>query len=157
MRKGLLLLVGIAVLWVPAVSFGGDSPSKQAAKAQAPHPESAASDPVKTCKSQVYRRNTGEGRGAGANGFGKCVSTIAKHKAENDGEESAKSHDKTESQGDAGSEGKDDVESQGKTRANPARACKAMQTNALAQFQTAYGSRPNAFGKCVSGHANGKG
>jgi hypothetical protein len=31
-----------------------------------------------------------------------------------------------------------------------------MWANDLAQFQTAYGTRPNAFGKCVARHANSK-
>jgi hypothetical protein len=35
-------------------------------------------------------------------------------------------------------------------------ACKAMQANDLAHFQARYGSRPNAFGKCVANHAKSK-
>ena len=154
MRKVLLLLVCTAVLWVPAVSVAGDSSpslsSKLAAKTETP---SDASNPASTCKSQrngsnfaashngqtftqFYGTNRGKGRGAGANAFGKCVSTVAMHKVESDGKDSAKSHDKDS--------------------ANPAMTCKAMQANDLAHFQTAYGTRPNAFGKCVAKQANSK-
>jgi hypothetical protein len=31
-----------------------------------------------------------------------------------------------------------------------------MQANELAHFQTTYGRRPNAYGKCVSEHAHDK-
>ena len=156
MRKILVLLVGTAVLWVPAVSIAGDSsssPSKPAAKARTPDAKSDeerdapgdVSNPARTCRSQrngsnfaashngqtfsqFYGTNGGKGHGAGTNGFGKCVSTIARHKAE--------SHDKKS--------------------ANPAMTCKAMQANDFAHFQTAYGTRPNAFGKCVAKQANSK-
>ena len=162
MRKVLLLLVCTAVLWVPAVSVAGDSSpslsSKLAAKTETP---SDASNPTSTCKSQrngsnfaashngqtftqFYGTNRGKGRGAGANAFGKCVSTIAMHKAESDGKDSAESYDKNS------------AESHDKNSGNPAMTCKAMQANDLAHFQTAYGTRPNAFGKCVAKQANSK-
>jgi hypothetical protein len=157
MRKVLLLLVGTAVLWVPAVSVAGDSspsqPPKLAAKKETPHVKSDASSPASTCKSQPndsnfasthhgqtftqsYGTNGGKGRGADANAFGKCVSTIATHKAESDSTDTAESEDKDS--------------------ASPAMTCKAMQANDLAHFQTAYGTRPNAFGKCVAKQANSK-
>jgi hypothetical protein len=159
MRKVLLLLVGTAVLWVPAVSVAGDSspsPSKLAAKAETSDARSDGSNPAGTCKGQrsgpnfaashngqtfteLYGTNGGKGRGA-ANAFGKCVSTIAK----------AKSDDR----GSAESQGKDSAESHGNDSANPAMTCKAMQANDLPHFQTTYGTRPNAFGKCVAEHAN---
>jgi hypothetical protein len=171
MRKVLLLLVGTAVLWVPAVSVAGDSspsqPPKLAAKKETPHVKSDASSPASTCKSQrndsnfasthhgqtftqSYGTNGGKGRGAGANAFGKCVSTIATHKAESDSKDSAESEDKDSAQGQV----KNNAESQGS--ASPAMTCKAMQANDLAHFQTAYGTRPNAFGKCVANQANSK-
>jgi hypothetical protein len=138
-------------LWVPAASVAGDSSpslsSKQAAKTETVQVKSDASNPAGTCKSQrsgssfaashngqtftqFYGTKGGKGRGAGANAFGKCVSTGAMHKAE--------------------SEGKDSAESNDKNSANPAMTCKAMQANDLAHFQAAYGTRPNAFGKCVA-------
>jgi hypothetical protein len=178
MRKVLLLLVCTAVLWVPAASVAGDSSpslsSKLAAKTETP---SNASNPATTCKSQrngsnfaashngqtftqFYGTNRGKGRGAGANAFGKCVSTIAMHKAESDGKDSAKSHDKhsaeSHDKNSAESHDKNSAESHDKNSANPATTCKAMQANDLAHFQTAYGTRPNAFGKCVAKQANSK-
>jgi hypothetical protein len=164
-RKVLLVLVGTAVLWVPAVSVAGDSsprpPAKLAAKKETPHVKSDASNPANTCKSQrngsgfaaghngqtftqFYGTNGGKGRGAGANAFGKCVARIAMHKGESQGKDSAES------------DGKDSAESDGKDSANPAITCKTMQANDLVHFQTAYGARPNAFGRCVSKQANGQ-
>jgi hypothetical protein len=165
MRRALLLFLCTTVLWVPAASVAGDSspsPSlKLASKTEAPHVKSGASNPASTCKSQrsgsnfaashsgqtftqFYGTNGGKGRGVGPNSFGKCVSTIAMHKAESDGKDSAESHDKNS------------AENHDKNSANPAMTCKAMQANDLAHFQTAYGTRPNAFGKCVTKQANGK-
>jgi hypothetical protein len=163
MRKVLLLLVCTAVLSVPAVSVAGDSSpspsSKQAAETETAAVKSDPSNPARTCKSQrndfavshnghtftqFYGTIGGKGRGAGANAFGKCASTIAMHKAESDGKDSSESQDK------------DSSESQGKESTNPAMTCKAMQANDLAHFQTAYGTRPNAFGKCVAKQADSK-
>jgi hypothetical protein len=152
-------------LWVPAASVAGDSSpslsSKQAAKTETAQVKSDASNPAGTCKSQrsgsnfaashngqtftqFYGTKGGKGRGAGANAFGKCVSTGAMHKAESEGKDNAES------------EGKDSAESNDKNSANPAMTCKAMQANDLAHFQAAYGMRPNAFGKCVAKQANSK-
>jgi hypothetical protein len=165
MRKALLLFVCITVLWVPAASVAGDSSpsvsSKLAAKTETPHVKSDASNPASTCKSQrsgsnfaashngqtftqFYGTNGGKGRGVGANAFGNCVSTGAMHKAESDGKDSAES------------DGKDSGESQDNGSANPAMTCKAMRASDLAQFQTAYGTQPNAFGRCVAKQANSK-
>jgi hypothetical protein len=143
---------------MPAVSVAGDSSptpsSKQAAETETAHVKSDANNPASTCKSQrsdsnfaashnghtftqFYGTNGGHGRVAGPNAFGKCASMIAgTHKA--------------------GSEGKESPESQGKESTNPAMTCKATQANDLAHFQTAYGTRPNAFGKCVAKQANSK-
>jgi len=163
-RKVLLLLVGTAVFWVPAVSVAGDSSPKPDAKTETPQSQSAASNPVSTCKSlrngsdfsashngqtfsQFYGTNRGKGP-SGANAFGKCVSRIAIHKTESDGKDSAERdpNDSAESHGKS-------TESHGKHTANPAITCKAMQSNDFAQFRTTYGTRPNAFGKCVSSYA----
>ncbi len=154
MRK-ILLLLCTAVLWVPAVSVAGDSSPKTET------PRVKSENPASNCKSerngsnfaashngrsftQFYGTNGGKGRGAGANAFGKCVSTTGVHKAESDGKNSTKSHDKNS------------AESHTKASANPTMTCKAMQANDLTHFQTAYGTRPNAFGKCVSKQANTK-
>lgn len=169
MRKVLLLLVGTAVLWLPAVSVAGDSSpnaSKPAAKAEASDAENTVRNPASTCKSQrsgasfaashhgrtfteFYGTNRGKGRGAGANAFGKCVSTIARHRTESDDGDRAESHGKDSAERD----GK--RRANGKGRANPAMTCKAMQSNEAAHFRATYGTRPNAFGKCVSEHAKG--
>ncbi|HJQ51285.1 MAG TPA: hypothetical protein VJ838_12300 [Gaiellaceae bacterium] len=172
MRKVLLLLVGTAVLWVPAVSVAGDSsprPSMLAAKAGTANAKSDVSTPASTCGSQrselnfaashnghtftqFYGTNGGKGRGAGANAFGKCVSTIAKHKNKSDSNGSAKSHGEDSAE----SRGEGSAKSHGKEgSASPAMTCKAMQADDLAHFQTTYGTRPNAFGKCVAKQANG--
>jgi hypothetical protein len=140
-RRVLLLLVGAAVLWVPAVSVAGDSspsPSKLTAKEEALDAKGGGSSPVGICQSTRLHGTHG-GRDGEANAFGKCVSTTAKHK------------DKSE--GDAKSHGEESSKSHGDS-ANPAMICKAMRAKALAHFQTRYGMRPNAFGKCVAGHAS---
>lgn len=157
MRKVLLLLIGTAVLWVPAVSMAGDSsssPSRPAAHRETSRAERALSSPASTCKSK--------GRGARANAFGKCVSAIARQH-EDDGDDRAgatkgQSDDSGERHSGDGAESqdRDSVDGHGRGSANPAMTCKAMQANDLAHFRSAYGPRPNAFGKCVSGHANGK-
>jgi hypothetical protein len=123
------------VLWVPAVSVAGDSspsPSKVTGKAEAPDAKSGVGNPASTCQSQRSERN---GRGA-ANAFGKCVSTIAKHKDKSHREDSDKD--------------------QRKEGTGPAMICKAKQAKALAHFQARYGTRPDAFGKCVAERANSK-
>ena len=174
MRKVLLLLVCTAVLWVPAVSIAGDSSPKPAATAETA--QSNASSPAHTCKSQrngsgfaaghngqtftqFYGRNRGKGHGAGANAFGKCVSRIVMHNAEG-GKKSAEGRDKVKAESrdkdSAESDHKDSTESSGKDTANPAMTCKAMQATDLGHFQSAYGTRSNAFGKCVSRQANGQ-
>ena len=141
MGRVLLLLIGIAVLWVPAVSVAGDSSSslsrKLVAKAEEPQAQSSASNPAGACKSQrngssfasshngqtfnqFYGTNRGKGRGAGANAFGKCVSGIAKHKAESNGKDTAQGH----SQDGTESHGKNTTDSYGKDAPNPAMTCK---------------------------------
>jgi hypothetical protein len=84
MRKALLLLGCTTVLWVPAASVaGGPSPSSsKLAKTEAAHAKTDASSPARFCKSH---RSGGKVPGSGANVFGKCVSTIAMHKAESGG------------------------------------------------------------------------
>jgi hypothetical protein len=71
---------------------------------------------------QFYGTNGGSGQGAGANAFGKCVSTIANQNA------------------------KDDVAD---TLA-ATKTCKALKTNDPTTFQATYGTGRNAFGKCVA-------
>jgi hypothetical protein len=145
MRKALLLLVCAAVLWVPATSVAGDSSRSSASKPAKTKPSHSKS-PAKACKSRL---SGGKIDGAGANAFGKCVSKIALDKPESEGKDSAESQDKDSAEA-------RHAESQHKNSANPAMTCKAMWANDLAQFQTAYGTRPNAFGKCVARHANSK-
>lgn len=132
MRKVLLLLVGTAVLWLPAVSVAGDSSQPAAARAEGADAPSRASNPAHICH-----------RGSGTNSFGKCVSAAASHEAERDN---------------GGTSDREDgrADGRGRSGANPARTCKAMWSHDRVHFQTAYGTRPNAFGKCVSSHATGE-
>ena len=143
MRKTLLLLAGVAVLSVPAVSIASGSsskPSAHPAKSETPEVKKDKSNPAKICRSKV--------QGAGSNAFGKCVSLTAK-----DQDKSAAKHGaKSDSQDSNESDGKDSAESNG--GASPAMTCKTTQANDPTHFEKSYGTRPNAFGKCVSGHAN---
>ena len=134
-RKVLLLLVGVAVLWVPAVSVAGDSSPSQSKLNASGDAKGAGSSPAGICRSQRTELNFAGRHSA----FGKCVSTTAKHKDKSGG--GAKSHGEESSKSHEGS-------------ANPAMICKAMRAKTLAHFQTTYGMRPNAFGKCVAAHAS---
>ena len=169
MRKVLLLLVGTAVLWVPAASIAGGSssgPLKPPSATETPD-ANHASNAATTCRSQqsgpnfeashngktfaqFYATNGGKGRGAGANAFGKCVSGIAKHSMESDGKDIPGADGK-----DSAENHSDSSESHSTESGSPAFACKTMKANDLAHFQTTYGSRPNAFGHCVAAHASG--
>jgi hypothetical protein len=138
----------------------GDSSSSLSKLLERETSHANEANPASTCKSkrnasdfsashsdqtftEFYETNRGRGRGAGSNAFGKCVSAIAKHK-ERSGEAAAENH------------GEDKAENRGKGSANPAMACKSMQATNVPRFETTYGTRPNAFGKCVSEHAKGK-
>jgi hypothetical protein len=77
---------------------------------------------------QFYGTNSGNTHGAGANAFGKCVSTIAKQNA------------------------KSDV----KSTVAAAKTCSALKNSDLATFQATYGTGRNAFGKCVSKQSSAK-
>lgn len=158
MRKFVLLLVGTAILCVPAVSTAATPTPKQLAiqtcksihgheqlstfkqayhsfagclKAQTSDSKQDVTNAAKTCKAErsadpaafrtKYGTNGGNAKGAGANAFGKCVSTLAKQNA----------------QSDASSE------------IAAAKTCKALKADAPT-FQAAYGTGKNAFGKCVA-------
>jgi hypothetical protein len=168
MRKLVLLLVGTAVLCVPAVSAAAARPTAgqlatkmckslraqdgRATFRQAYHSfagclkqqKSSAKQDItnaaKTCKAQrsdpnfasdpshdgktfnqFYGTNGGKGKGAGANAFGKCVSTLAKQNAKSDVSDSVAA----------------------------AKTCKTLKGD-LATFQATYGTGKNAFGKCVA-------
>jgi hypothetical protein len=134
MRQLLLLLVGTVVLWVPAVSLAGDSsPSlsaKQAAKAE-PHARNDAGHPVAMGRAKYGSKESAESHG------------------KNSGDGNHKDSAEGDKQGSAEGHGKEDS-------TNPAMTCKAMQANDLTHFQTTYGTRPNAFGKCVAKQARNK-
>jgi hypothetical protein len=168
MRKVLVLLAGAAVLWVPAVSVAGDSSSRPSTLAAKPRtsPSESVSKPASTCKSKRNDQNLAghngqtlngsHGRSAGANAFGKCVSAVAKRNAQIGGKHSTERPD-GDSQDPRKNRTEEDSSDERHTNSpNPAWTCKAMEANALSQFQAAYGTSPNAFGKCVSGHAHGK-
>jgi hypothetical protein len=151
MRKILLLLVGIAVLWVPAVSVAGDSSPKPSklTRAETPDPKSGVSNPANTCQAQ-------RGGPRAAKAFGKCVAAIAKHKDKNQGADHGKESAERQNKDSAKGQTEDNAKSQGTASASRARTCRAMQANDHTAFQTTYGTRPNAFGKCVANHANSK-
>jgi hypothetical protein len=174
MRKFLFLLIGTAVLCVPAVSVASTSPptsaklaaqicrsvrvkdgastfrqtyhsfagclkqtkteasqdihnAAQTCRAQRSDPNFATDHGGKTFN-QFYGTNGGSGQGAGANAFGKCVSTIAKQNAKSDVADTVAA----------------------------TKTCKALKANDLATFQATYGTGRNAFGKCVSKQASAK-
>jgi hypothetical protein len=174
MRKALLLFACATVLWVPAASVAGDSSpnlsSQLAAKMDKPH-KSDARNPASTCKAQrsgsnfgvshdgqtfsrFYGTNGGKNGRTGPNAFGRCVTAISKHKAKSDGRDSAEAGGKNRAN--STDEGEDSAKRTAKGDANPATTCKTMRATDLAHFQTAYGTQPNAFGKCVSTQANNK-
>jgi hypothetical protein len=162
MRKLIFLLVGTAILCVPALSLAatptpahlatqtcrqiraqdGRTTFRQAyhsfagcLKQQKPNSAQDISNAAKTCKAErssdpaafkaKYGTNGGNASGAGANAFGKCVSTIAKQKAKSDASDAVAA----------------------------AKTCKALKAD-LATFQAAYGTAKNAFGKCVAKQSN---
>jgi hypothetical protein len=167
MRKLMFLLVGTAVLCVPAVSVAGTTPTPArlatqscrsirahedrqlfrqtyhsfagCLKQQKSQSKQDLSNAAQTCKTQrddpmfaqnhggktfdqFYGTNGGNGKGAGANAFGKCVSTLAKQNAQDDVSESVAA----------------------------AKTCKTLKSSNLATFQSTYGKGRNAFGKCVA-------
>jgi len=136
-----------------------------------PQVKNDASNPASSCKSQrsgsnfaashngqtftqFYGTSGSKGHHAGANAFGKCVSAIAMHKPDSHGNDSAETGDKESAKGE--SPGEDSAKSHAKGRANPAMTCKAMQAQDPAHFQTVYGTRPNALGKCVANESSSK-
>ena len=162
MRKLIFLLLGTAILCVPAISLAatptpahlatqtcrqiraqdGRATFRQAyhsfagcLKQQKPNSTQDISNAAKTCKAErssdpaafkaKYGTNGDSATGAGANAFGKCVSTIAKQKAKNDASDAV----------------------------GAAKTCKALKAD-LATFQAAYGTGKNAFGKCVAKQSN---
>jgi hypothetical protein len=162
MRKLIFLLVGTAILCVPAVSLAatptpahlatqtcrqiraqdGRATFRQAyhsfagcLKQQKPNSTQDISNAARTCKAErssdpaafkaKYGTNGGNASGAGANAFGKCVSTIAKQNAKSDASDAVAA----------------------------AKTCKALKADP-ATFQAAYGTGKNAFGKCVAKQSN---
>lgn len=158
MRKIVLLLVGTAVLCVPAVSAAATpTPAQLAAqtcksiragetratfklayhsfagclRTQKSDSKQDVTNAAKTCKTEratdpvafkaKYGTNGSNTNGAGANAFGKCVSTIAKQNARSDASNEVAA----------------------------AKTCKALKAD-LPTFQAAYGTGKNAFGKCVA-------
>jgi hypothetical protein len=165
MRKWIFLLVGTAILCVPAVSLAATpTPAKLAAqtcrqiraqdgkatfrqayhnfagclKQQKPATTQDISNAAKSCKAErstdpaafkaKYGTNAGNTSGAGANAFGKCVSTLAKQNAKDDVSDSVEA----------------------------AKTCKTLRSSDLATFQATYGTTKNAFGKCVAKQSNAK-
>jgi hypothetical protein len=116
------------------------STAKKAANKDAAQEKAAKTNAAKECKAEradatfasTHGGKTFEqfyGTGKGKNAYGKCVSQKAKqHKADADDEDKAKQED----------------------RVNAAKTCKAAKKSDPDKFADDYGSRRNAFGKCVS-------
>lgn len=116
------------------------STAKKQANEDATQEKAAKTNAAKECKAErddagfaaAHGGKTFEqfyGTGNGKNAHGKCVSQKAKqHKTDADAEDKA----------------------QQKDRLNAAKTCKAAKQSDPAQFTEDYGSRRNAFGKCVS-------
>ena len=107
------------------------------AREEAAERKAAKSNAAKDCKAEQADQNFAANHGGktfaqfyGArnesSAYGKCVSTKAK----------------------ANKEESDDADQE--NRVNPARACRAEQKADAAKFAADYGTRRNAFGKCVS-------
>ena len=81
------------------------------------------------CRAEHKGPRTTRGRKEQPNAFGKCISAAAKaHNGQADAEQRERS-------------------------LNPAKACRAEQEASSEQFAAAYGTKRNAFGKCVSAKA----
>ncbi len=114
--------------------------AKQAANEDAAQEKAAKTNAAKQCKAErddaafaaAHGGKTFEqfyGTGSGKNAYGKCVSQKAKQqKAAADEEDEAQETD----------------------RVNAAKTCRQAKKDDAATFEADYGSRRNAFGKCVS-------
>ena len=114
--------------------------ARQTASEDAAQEKAAHTNAAKQCKAErddagfaaAHGGKTFEqfyGTGNGSNAYGKCVSQKAKaQKAEADEEDEAQEED----------------------RINAAQTCKKAKRDDPAKFEQDYGSRRNAFGKCVS-------
>jgi hypothetical protein len=92
---------------------------------------------AKTCKQQRSSDPTGFAAqwGSKKNAYGKCVSATAKQK-----QEEAAAQEQTED----------------KNTVNAAKTCKAQRSSDAAGFAAQWGTKKNAFGKCVSTTAKAK-
>jgi hypothetical protein len=100
------------------------STAKTAANKDVAQEKAAKTNAAKECKAEM-----GDSKKGGKNAYGKCVSEKAKaKKAAADKEEKAK----------------------GKDRINAARSCKAAKKADADTFAADFGTKKNAFGKCVS-------
>ena len=107
--------------------------ARQRANEDADQAKAAKTNAAKACKAErAAGREAFEqqyGTGKGKNAFGKCVSQKAKQQRE---------------QADAEDEAQED------DSINAAKTCKQARQDDPEQFEEDYGSRRNAFGKCVS-------
>jgi hypothetical protein len=99
--------------------------------------EQAHSSAAKTCKQQRQSDPAGFAAqwGSKKNAYGKCVSATAKQK-----QHEAAGQEQTEDQ----------------NTVNAAKTCKAQKKDDAAGFATQWGTKKNAFGKCVSATAKAK-
>ena len=98
--------------------------AKQHANKDAKQEKTAKSNAAKECKAEL-----GDSKKGGKNAYGRCVSEKAKaNKAQADKEEAAKAKD----------------------RINAAKSCKQAKKDDADTFAADFGTKKNAFGKCVS-------
>ena len=154
------------LLLVCAVSAAAIAPAAAAAA------EPSASDrenAAKYCKAlrSAAGSNFASMFGTRANAYGKCVSSTAKKEATEDAEQEAAAEKnaakecKAEGAKPLGrcvsqkarqqkAQADEEDEAQEQDRLNAAKTCKAAKKDDSEQFAEDYGSRRNAFGKCVS-------
>jgi hypothetical protein len=139
-----------------------------AATAQEPTP-SDFKNAAKYCKAlkAASGSNFASMFGTRKNAYGKCVSSTAKKEANEDAtqEEAAQTNAAKECKAEGAkplgrcvsqkakqkkAEADEEDEAQEQDRLNAAKTCKAAKKADADQFAEAYGSRRNAFGKCVS-------
>jgi ribosomal protein L12E/L44/L45/RPP1/RPP2 len=129
MRKLIASGVMVAALIAPAAATA-DKPAR-------PETKNAAKNAAKECKE--LRKAAGEQNfrnmfGGKRNAFGKCVSQHTRRHRQ---------------------EGAQQAGQQAQAEKNAAKKCKAERKNDPQGFAQRYGTRRNAFGKCVSRNANG--
>ena len=103
--------------------------------ALAQQPPTQQMNPAQTCRALQQTNQAGFALmfGTASNAFGKCVSTVARTRAQTPGQPGTRA------------------------QTNPARTCRALRATNQAGFALMFGTGSNAFGKCVSTVAKTRG